>query len=116
MQPIIIQNGQVEIDTATSIIWLTRYEIADLFGVFVSTVSNNIRSILTNRILCASKVSRMDRTSNGYVERYNLEMIVTLAFRFKSENAAIFRRWLIEHVTTPVIVWHIPNAENDKVN
>ena len=48
-EPISIENGRVEIHTPENRVWLTRHQIADLFGVFVPAVGSNIRSILKKR-------------------------------------------------------------------
>ena len=37
-EPISIENGRVEIHTPENRVWLTRHQIADLFGVFVPAV------------------------------------------------------------------------------
>lgn len=112
-QPITIENGQVTIRPSTNGVWLTQNQIADLFGVFISAVSANIRSILNSGILDEDRVSRRTRNRNGnLVEHYDLEMITALAFRFKSEKAEVFRRWIVERVTTPTIVWKIPTSKD----
>ena len=49
-EPISIENGRVEIHTPENRVWLTRHQIADLFGVFVPAVGSNIRSILKSGI------------------------------------------------------------------
>lgn len=116
MQPIVIKDGEVEIRSAATGVWLTQNEIADLFGVFTSAVRTNIRSILQNGLLQESKVFRRFEADRGYIECYNLEMIVTLAFRLHSENAEIFRRWIIQRATTPVVVWRLPDTEKDLAN
>lgn len=109
IQPITIENGQVTIRPTADNVWLTQAQIADLFGVFTSTVNANIRAILKNGILDEDKVFRRTRARNGnLIERYNLEMITALAFRLKSEKAEIFRRWIVERATKPTIVWKIP--------
>lgn len=106
--PIMIENGLVTIRPTTNGIWLTQAQIADLFGVFTAAVNANIRAILKSGVLYEDHVIRRTRCRNGnIVERYNLEMIVTLAFRLKSENAEVFRRWIVERATTPAIVWKI---------
>lgn len=43
-EPISIENGRVEIHAPENRVWLTRHQIADLFGVFVPAVGSNIRS------------------------------------------------------------------------
>lgn len=84
-EPISIENGRVEIHTPENRVWLTRHQIADLFGVFVPAVGSNIRSILKSGILCEERVYRRERNRDGgIVELYSLEMIAALAFRLKS--------------------------------
>ncbi len=114
-QPITIKNRQVVIHTNGNGVWLTQSQIADLFDVFTAAVSANIRAILKSGVLHEDHVVRRTRCRNGnIVERYGLEMIVALAFRLKSENAEVFRRWIVERATTLAIVWKIP-AANDGV-
>ena len=116
-QPITIENGQVVIRPSANGIWLTQAQIADLFGIFTAAVRANIRSILKNGILDEDRVSRRTRSRNGnLVERYDLEMIVALAFRLKSEKAEAFRRWIVERATKPQIVWKIPTTDGGMLN
>lgn len=114
-QPITIENGRVTIRTTANGVWLTQSQIADLFSVFTAAVSANIRAILKSSVLCEDRVVRRTRCRNGnIVERYDLEMIMTLAYRLKSKNAEVFRRWIVERAMTPAIVWKIPTV-NDRV-
>lgn len=116
-QPITIENGRITIRTTANGVWLTQAQIADLFGVFSAAVNANIRAILKNGVLHEDRVIRRTRCRDGnIVERYNLEMITALAFRLKSENAEVFRRWIVERATTPAIVWKIPISNNAKPN
>lgn len=116
-QPITIENGRVMIRPNANGVWLTQSQIADLFGVFTSAVHANIRSILKSGILDEKRVFRRTRSRNGnLVERYDLEMITALAFRLKSENAEVFRRWIIERATKPTIVWKIPTTDGRMLN
>lgn len=115
--PIMIENGQVTIRPTTNGVWITQAQIADLFGVFTAAVSANIRAILKSGVLDEDRVVRRTRCRNGnIVERYGLEMIVALAFRLKSENAEVFRRWIVERATTPAIVWKVPISNSAKLN
>ena len=112
-QPITIKNRQVVIHTNGNGVWLTQSQIADLFEVFTAAVNANIRAILKSGVLHEDRVIRRTHCRNGnIVERYSLEMIVALAFRLKSENAEIFRQWIVERTTTPAIVWKMPTRED----
>lgn len=116
-QPITIKNGQVTIRPTANGVWLTQSQIADLFGVFTAAVNANIRAILKSGVLHEDHVIRRTRCRNGnIVERYDLEMITALAFRLKSENAEVFRRWIVERATTPTIVWKMPTNKDRMLN
>lgn len=116
-QPITIENERVTIRTSADGVWLTQSQIADLFGIFTSAVSANIRSILKSGILDENCVFRRTRCRNGnLIERYDLEMIMALAFRLKSEKAEVFRRWIIERATKPTVVWKIPTNDKEVLN
>jgi Virulence protein len=109
---IIIENGQVMIRPTADKVWLTQHQIANLFGVFVSAVGSNIRSILKSEVLRENEVCRRQEKGNGsFIEVYNLEMITVLAFRLKSEKARQYRRWLTEQAFSPVILWKIPGID-----
>ena len=116
-QPIMIENGQVVIHTNANDIWLTQSQIADLFGVFVAAVNANIRAIRKSGVLHEEHVCRRTRCRDGnIVERYSLEMVAALAFRLKSENTEVFRRWIVERATTPAIVRKIPTSKDRVLN
>ena len=117
IHPITIENGRVTIRPATNGVWLTQSQIADLFGVFTAAVNANIRAIRKSGVLHEEHVCRRTRCRNGnIVERYSLEMVAALAFRLKSENADVFRRWIVERATTPAIVWRMPMSKDRMLN
>lgn len=116
-QPITIENGLVTIRPTALGVWLTKNQIADLFGVFTAAANANIRAMFKSGVLHEDRIICRTRCRNGnIVERYGLEMIVALAFRLKSENAEAFRHWIIERATTPAIVWKMPASNNTKLN
>lgn len=116
-QPITIENGLVTIRPTANGVWLTQSQIADMFGVFTAAVSANIRAILKSGVLHEDHVVRRTRCRNvNIVERYNLEMITALAFRLKSENAGVFRHWIIERATIPAIVWKMPKGNSNTLS
>ena len=112
-QPITIENGQITIHSAANGVWLTQSQIADLFGVFTAAVYANIRAIRKSGVLDEDRVVRRTRCRNrDIVERYSFEMITALAFRLKSENTEVFRRWIVERTMTPAIVWKMPTSKD----
>jgi hypothetical protein len=92
---------------------MTQHEIAGLFGVFVSAVGANIRSIFKSEILDERRMRRTIKHRNGNeTTLYNLEMITALAFRLTSRNADIFRRWIVEQAvsSSPALLWQMSHT------
>lgn len=109
---IMIEKGRVTIRPVAGEVWLTQHKIADLFGVFISAVGSNIRSILKNEILQEDDVCcRKDNGNGSILTLYNLEIITALVFRLKSRQAQYFREWITCQALNPVILWKIPGME-----
>lgn len=71
-----IENGNVTIEfSSDGTVWMTQWQIARLFGVFVAAINNNIRSIYKSKHVNEYRTHRM----SGYVDLYNLEMIYRLS-------------------------------------
>ena len=83
-------------------VWMSKHQIADLFGCFVAKVVSNIAAVLKSGVLDESRVCRFHRYNDGSsVELYSLAMITALAFRIDTHNAGVFRQWLIERAVQP---------------
>lgn len=89
-------NGTVAITIGEkNTVWLSQWQLADLFDVFTAKINSNVRSILKSGVLTESEVVKVQPLDNGgSVDLYNMEMVAALAFRIQSDNARIFRRWL----------------------
>ena len=86
----IIYNNGHTIVIPNEEIWMTAWEIADLF--YVTPISIN------------------------HVDVYNLEMVIALSFHFDTGHSILFRRWLIRKASTPYrtqipILIHLPGKE-----
>ncbi|KAA6326580.1 hypothetical protein EZS27_024330 [termite gut metagenome] len=109
---IAIENNNVSVNLANGTVWLSQYQIADLFGVFTSAVNNNIRAILKAGILNEDKICYLFTDSNRkIVPLYNLEMITALAFRLTSHQTEVFRKWLLSRNSTTAILWKLPRID-----
>ncbi len=83
-------------------VWMTKHQIADLFGCFVAKVVSNIAVVLKSGVLNESRVCCFHcYKDGGGVELYSLEIISALAFRIDTCNANIFRQWLMERAMQP---------------
>ena len=91
----ISESGAVIIPTAP--VWMTQFEIADLFGVFSCDVRKAIRAIYKNKELNEADTMRYVRQPDGIsYDAYSLEMVIAVAFRICSRASVLFRRFVIE--------------------
>jgi len=95
----ISESGIVSMDTD---IWMTPYEIADLFGVYLNTVNANIRAILKSGVVkVAFDKGAVQSGSILTADYYGLDMVIALAYRIHSPKAAVFRNWLMTRLSAP---------------
>lgn len=105
----ISETGTVTMPTAS--VWMTQFEIADLFGVFSCHVRKAIRSIYKNKELNELDTMKYLRQVDGIsYDVYSLEMIIAVAFKICSKESALFRRFVINEISgtkrgTPVTLF-----------
>ena len=93
----ISKNGVVSVPSAP--IWMTQFEIADLFGVFSCEARKAIHSIYKNKELNDFDTMKYVRQANGIsYDVYSLEMIIAIAFRICSKECILFRRFVINNM------------------
>ena len=80
-------------------IWMTKFEIADLFGVFSCDIRKAIRVIYKNKELNEADTMRYIRHPDGIsYDVYNFEMVIAVAFRICSRESILFRRFVINEI------------------
>ncbi len=85
----------------TSPVWMTQFEIADLFGVFSCDIRKAIHAIYKNKELNEVDTMKYIRQPNGIsYDVYNIEMIISVAFRICSKESILFRRFVINEIST----------------
>ena len=93
------ETGVVTIPTAP--IWMTKFEIADLFGVFSCNVRKAIHSIYKNKELNELDTMKYLKQPDGIsYDVYNIEVIIAVAFRCCSKESVLFRRFIINKIST----------------
>ena len=95
----ISETGAVTMPTAP--VWMMQFEIADLFGVFSCNVRKTIRVIYKNNELNEADTMRYIRQPDGIsYDIYNIEVIIAVAFRICSKESVLFRRFIINEIST----------------
>ena len=95
----ISETGTVTMPTIS--VWMTQLEIADLFGVFSCDIRKAIHSIYKNKELNELNTMKYLRQADGInYDVYSLEMIVAIAFRIYSKESILFRRFVINEISS----------------
>lgn len=93
----ISEKGAVIIPTTP--VWMTQFEIADLFGVFSCYIRKAIHAIYKNKELNEYDTMKYVKQLDGIsYDVYNLEMIIAIAFRICSKESILFRRFVISEI------------------
>lgn len=89
------ENGRLFIPAHSVSIWMSEAELIDLFDVLCSTLRATIKAVYKSGILKKFEVEHYDQISKGCsVIRYNLQMIIALAFRIDSFGALKIREYV----------------------
>ena len=98
-------DGQtsLEVKLENETVWLTRQQMAMLFGRDVKTIGKHVNNALREELAGESVVAKFATPKKygrregfeqtQYPEYYSLEMITSVGYRVKSRNGIIFRRW-----------------------
>jgi len=92
------QNVKLEVNLKDETVWLNQSQIAELFQKDRKTITRHIQNIYKDGELEEESVcSFFEHTATDgkkyQVQYYNLDMIISVGYRVKSQNGIIFRRW-----------------------
>ena len=94
------EDGQTKLDVRLEdkTLWLNQKQLTGLFGKAKGTISEHIKHIFEDGELEADSVVRKFRTTaadgKDYdMDHYNLDMVLALGFRVRSQVGVRFRQW-----------------------
>ena len=95
------QNVKLEVNLKEETVWLNLEQLAQLFDRDKSVISRHIKNIFAEEELeTVSTVAKFATVQDeGFravtrdIEYYNLDVIISVGYRVKSQNGVIFRRW-----------------------
>lgn len=91
--------GRIAVSSDTANVWMSEVELVTLFDVITPTLRAAIRAVYKSGVLQPCDVERRIRLPNGYyADMYALPMVVALAFRINTPNAARVRNALLERL------------------
>ena len=101
-------------------VWMTQFEIADLFGVFSCDVRKAIHTIYKNKELNEFDTMKYLKQPDGIsYDVYNIEVIIAVVFRICSKESVLFRRFIINEISgtkrgTPVTLFVSCGRDNNR--
>lgn len=98
------QNVKLEVNMKDETVWLSLDQMAKLFGRDRTVITRHINNIFNDKELekkevCAkfAHTTQHGALTNKFQTReldyYNLDMIISVGYRVKSQNGIIFRKW-----------------------
>ncbi len=94
------QNVKLEVNMKDETVWLNRQQLAKLFDRDIKTIGKHINNALNEELKDIPTVAKFatvqkegTRSVTRNVEYYNLDMILSIGYRVKSDKGIIFRQW-----------------------
>lgn len=89
------QGVKLEVNMKDDTVWLTQNQMVELFGRNQAVISRHIKNIfLENELEEKSNMQKMHiANSDKPVTFYNLDVIISVGYRVKSQNGTKFRQW-----------------------
>lgn len=112
-------NFQIEVRIENENVWLNRQQIALLFDRDIKTIGKHINNVLKEELRTVSVVANFATTATDgkiyQVEYYNLDMIISVGYRVKSQRGIQFRLWANKVLKEYILKGYIINYRIDKV-
>lgn len=90
-------DTSLEVRTDAETVWLTRQQLATLYGRDVKTIGKHVANALREELADAPVVAKFATTAADgktyQVEHYDLDMVLSIGYRVKSAEGVHFRRW-----------------------
>ena len=109
-------NDNIEVKLQDNTVWLNQEQLVRLYNSSKSNISEHIKHIFEEGELDELATVRKFRTvaSNGKtynMNYYNLDMIVAIGFRVKSNTGTNFKKWANERLTEYMIKGFAMNGD-----
>ena len=118
-------NGDLQLDVTVSLdnetVWLNRNQLAQLFDRDVKTIGKHINNALKEELddSTVAKIATVqtegERIIQRSIEYYNLDMIISVGYRVKSQNGVIFRKWATSILKEYMIKGYVVNEKRLEV-
>lgn len=118
------ENGQTKLDVRleNETVWLTQKLMAELFQTTPQNITIHLKNIfdegeLSEMATCKDFL-QVQQEGNRFVERnqkfYNLDAIISVGYRIKSNVATRFRQWATQHIKEYIVKGFVMDDERLK--
>lgn len=87
----------IEVKVQNDTVWLNRQQLSLLFERDIKTIGKHIANVLDEELAGLPVVAKFATTASDgkvyQIEHYNLEMIISIGYRVKSQKGIHFRIW-----------------------
>ena len=97
------QNIKLEVNMKDETVWLNTEQMAKLFDRDKSVISRHIKNALEEELDKEMVIAKFatttkhgavqEKTQTHMVDYYNLDVIISVGYRVKSQNGIVFRKW-----------------------
>ena len=118
---IIYNDGELELNVSVEneTVWLSQNQLCDLFDRDKSVISRHIRNVFSDgeldKILTVAKNATVQNEGGRKIlreiEYYNLDVIISVGYRVKSQKGVKFRQWATSVLKSYIQNGYVINSE-----
>jgi len=111
----------IEVRFDENTVWLNRQQLTALFGRDIKTIGKHINNVFSERELdkesTVAKFATVQKEGNRNIKRnveyYNLDVIISVGYRVKSQQGTHFRIWATKIIRDYLLKGYAINARMD---
>ena len=114
---------RLEVRLEEETVWLNRQQLSELFNRDVKTIGKHVNNALKEELAGMATVANFatvqkegDRIVTRQVEYYNLDMVLSVGYRVKSNRGIEFRRWANKVLKEYLLKGHAINYRLDQMD
>ncbi len=110
---------QIEVRVEDETVWLNRQQMSALFDRDIKTIGKHISNALREELKAIPVIAKFATTASDgkvyQVDYYNLDMILSVGYRVKSQRGIQFRRWVNTVLKEYLLKGHVVNYRFEKI-
>ena len=114
---------RLEVRLEEETVWLNRQQLSELFNRDVKTIGKHVNNALKEELAGMATVANFatvqkegDRIVTRQVEYYNLDTVLSVGYRVKSNRGVEFRRWANKVLKEYLLKGHVINYRLEQMD